>query len=77
MGIASRMKNMNPVITDFPNIEVTVDNDLIKQDLEKIIKGVNKTLQVYLRNSKISLGIVVSDKPEKVKILTRREQCLI
>ena len=74
MGIASRMKNMNPVITDFPNIEVTVDNDLIKQDLEKIIKGVNKTLQVYLRNSKISLGIVVSDKPEKVKILTRREQ---
>ena len=74
MGIASRMKNMNPIITDFPNIEVTVDNDLIKQDLEKIIKGVNKTLQVYLRNSKITLEIVVSDKPEKVKILTRREQ---
>jgi len=74
MGIASRMKNMNPVITDFPNIEVTVDNDLIKQDLEKIIKGVNKTMQVYLRNSKITLEIVVSDKPEKVKILTRREQ---
>ena len=74
MGIASRMKNMNPVITDFPNIEITVDNDLIKQDLEKIIKGVNKTLQVYLRNSKVTLKIVVSDKPEKVKILTRREQ---
>ena len=74
MGIASRMKNMNPIITDFPNIEVTVDNDLIKQDLEKIIKGVNKTLQVYLRNSKITLEIVVSDKPEKVKILTRRDQ---
>ena len=68
------MKNMNPVITDFPNIEITVDNDLIKQDLEKIIKGVNKTLQVYLRNSKVTLKIVVSDKPEKVKILTRREQ---
>ncbi len=74
VGIASRMKNMNPVITEIPNIEVTVDNDLIKQDMEGILKGITKTLQLYLRNSKITLQIIVSDKTEKVKILTRREQ---
>jgi DNA polymerase-3 subunit gamma/tau len=74
VGIASRMKNMNPVITEIPNIEVTVDNDLIKQDMEGILKGITKTLQLYLCNSKITLQIIVSDKTEKVKILTRREQ---
>ena len=74
VGIASRMKNMNPVITEIPNIEVTVDNDLIKQDMEGILKGITKTLQLYLRNSKITLQIIVSDKPDKIKILTRREQ---
>ncbi len=74
LGIASRMKNMTPVITEFPHIEVTVDNDLIKQDLENIKKGVTRTLQIYLRNNKITLEILVSDKPDKIKILTRREQ---
>ncbi len=74
VGIASRMKNMNPVITEIPNIEVTVDNDLIKQDMEGILKGITKTLQLYLCNSKITLQIIVSDKPDKIKILTRREQ---
>ena len=74
VGIASRMKNMNPVITEFPNVEVVVDNDLIRQDMEKILKSITKTLQIYLRNVNISLTILVSDKPEKERILTRREQ---
>ena len=74
VGIASRMKNMNPVITEFPKVEVVVDNDLIRQDMEKILKSITKTLQIYLRNVNISLTILVSDKPEKERILTRREQ---
>ena len=73
-GIAARMKNMNPVITELPQIEVTVDNELIKQEMQNIFKSILKTLKIYLHNNEITLTILVSDKPAKTKILTRREQ---
>ena len=73
-GIATRMKNMNPVITEFPNVEVVADNELIKQELEAIGKNITKTLQIYLHNEKVTLSIRVRKQEEKVKVLTRREQ---
>jgi DNA polymerase-3 subunit gamma/tau len=73
-GIATRMKNMNPVITQLPQIEVTVDNALIKQEMEDILKSIIKTLQIYLRNAQISLNILSSDTPQQTKMLSRREQ---
>ena len=73
-GIAARMKNMTPVITEGTQVEVTVDNALIKQDIDQIYKSILKTLQIYLNNSQITLTILVSDKPTEAKILTRREQ---
>ena len=73
-GIATRMKNMNPVITDFPNVEVIVDNDLIKKEMEDIHKSITKTLQIYLHNTKISLSICIAERQERIKVLTRREQ---
>ena len=73
-GIAARMKNMTPVITEGTQVEVTVDNALIKQDIDQIYKSILKTLQIYLNNSQITLTILVSDKPAEAKILSRREQ---
>ena len=73
-GIAARMKNMNPIITEVPQIEVTVDNELIKQEMQNIFKNILKTLKIYLHNNDITLTILVSDKPASQKILTRREQ---
>jgi len=73
-GIATRMKNMNPVITDFPNVEVIVDNDLIKKEMEDIHKSITKTLQIYLHNTKISLSIRIAEHQERIKVLSRREQ---
>ena len=73
-GIATRMKNMNPVITDFPNVEVIVDNDLIKQEMEDIHKSITKTLQIYLHNDQLSLAIRIAERQGHVKPLTRREQ---
>ena len=74
IGIATRMKNMNPQITEFPQVEITVENELIKQDMEAIQKSILKTLQLYLHNSQITFTILVSDQKEQTKILTRREQ---
>ena len=73
-GIATRMKNMNPVITDFPNVEVIVDNDLIKKEMEDIHKSITKTLQIYLHNTKITLSIRIAEHQERIKVLSRREQ---
>ena len=73
-GIATRMKHMTPVIVEDTRVEVTVDNALVKHDMDQIYKSILKTLQVYLHNSQLSLTILVSDKPADVKILTRREQ---
>ena len=73
-GIATRMKNMNPVITDFPNVEVIVDNDLIKKEMEDIHKSITKTLQIYLHNTKIALSIRIAEHQERIKVLSRREQ---
>jgi DNA polymerase-3 subunit gamma/tau len=73
-GIATRMKNMNPEITEFPTVEVVVDNELIKQEIEDIQKSIAKTLQVYLHNNQIQITVRVAEQTEHVKILSRREQ---
>ncbi len=73
-GIATRMKNMNPVITEFPAIEVCVDNALIKQEMEDFKGRIVKTLQNALHNNAITLDIRIAEQQEQVKILTRREQ---
>ena len=73
-GIATRMKNMNPVITAFPLIEVVVDNELIKQEMEDFKGRIVKTLQNALHNISIALDIRIAEKQERVVTLTRREQ---
>ena len=73
-GIATRMKNMNPTITQFPLVEVVVENTLVKEEMENILRSITKTLQIYLHNDGIHLSIRVAERKEGVKILTRREQ---
>ena len=73
-GIATRMKNMNPVITDFPKLQVTVDNTLIQQQMEDFKGRIVKTLINSLHNVGITLEIVVAEQTDRPKLLTRREQ---
>ena len=73
-GIAARMKNMNPTILEFPAVEVTVPNEIIKSEMDAIHAKLLNTLKMYLHNSAITLAIRVAEQGEKEKILTRREQ---
>ena len=73
-GIATRMKNMNPVIVEIPQIEVTVDNELVRQEMEAFKNRIVKTLRNDLHNSMVTLEIRVVEHKQNVKILTRREQ---
>jgi len=73
-GIATRMKNMNPAIKEFPAIEVVVDNEIALEQMEAIKGSIVNTLKVYLHNKSISLSMRLAEKQEKARILTRREQ---
>ena len=73
-GIAARMKNMNPVITTLPAIEVVVPNEIIKAEVEGIKGSIVKTMQIYLHNTAITLALRVDEQQTQQVILTRREQ---
>ena len=73
-GIAARMKNMNPVITDFPHIEVVIENQLAMDQMQEIKGSIVNTLKIYLRNNDITLSMRVAEHEEQERILTRREQ---
>ena len=73
-GIAARMKNMNPTITEFPTVEVVVENQLAYEQLEQIKGSIVNTLKLYLHNNAITLDIRMAEHQEQGKLLTRREQ---
>ena len=70
---AMRMKNIVPVITVFPEVEVVVENKMLLEDIQKIQKRVRNTLVQKLRNDDITLKLRVA-RPEEIKrILSPRE----
>ena len=73
-GIATRMKNMTPVIVDMPNLEVVVPNEIAKDEMEAIKGSIINTLKLYLRNDNITLSMRVAENKEQFKVLTRKEQ---
>jgi DNA polymerase-3 subunit gamma/tau len=68
------MKNMNPVITDFPNVEVTADNQVALDQLEQIKGSIASTLKLYLHNKSIRLSLRLAEQGADVPVLSRREQ---
>ncbi len=73
-GLASRMKNMNPIIKENCEVEIIVPNEIIKTEMEQIHGKILSTLKLYLHNSLITISLHVAEQEEREKILTRREQ---
>ena len=73
-AVATRMKNMTPVIKEMPQIEVTVDNQLVMEQMQQIKGSIVNTLKLHLQNNKITLDIVLAEFDEQERSLTRREQ---
>ena len=74
VGIATRMKNMLPVIKEMPQVEVVVDNQLAYDQMMEIKGSIVNTLKLYLHNNDITLDIRVAEHQEHVPILSRKEQ---
>lgn len=70
---ATRMKNITPAITDFPEIEIVVENEMLLGDIQKIQKRIRNTLVLKLHNDDIKLKFRIA-RPEEIKrILSPKE----
>ncbi len=73
-AVATRMKNMTPVIREMPQVEVTVDNALALEQMQTIKGSIVNTLKQRLHNSQITLNILQAEATGLDRALTRREQ---
>lgn len=70
---ATRMKNITPTITNFPEIEIVVENEMLLNDIQKIQKRIRNTLVQKLHNDDIELRFRIA-RPEEIKrILSPKE----
>ena len=72
-GLSARMKNLLPHITEYPNIELVVDNSILLDQLNAIRSRIRATLAHYLHNGNIDFTIRLAKADEVTKILTKRE----
>ena len=72
-GMASRMKNMIPQITDFPNIELLVDNQVLQNQIEKIKPRITATLTKELHNNQIKIEIHLAKTEEIAPIMSKKD----
>lgn len=75
IGLASRMKNIVPTITDYPNVEIVVDNEILLGEIQNIKGRIRATLAKALGNGNIELSLRLS-KVEEVKVLLSRREVL-
>ena len=73
-GLISRMKNLVPKITDFPNIEIKVGNQMLYDDIAPIKKRIQATLRQKLNNGSINIHLTVAEQHEIKQLLTPRER---
>ncbi len=73
-AVAARMKNMNPVILEMPQVEVMVDNALALEQMQRIKGSIVNTLKQRLHNAQITLNLLQAEAVSQERALTRREQ---
>lgn len=72
-GMAARMKNMVPLITNFPNVEVVIDNQILLDQVDSIKGRIRATLAEGLHNGSIQIDLRLARVEEVGKVLTKRE----
>ena len=73
VGLASRMKNMQPRIANFPDIEVLVDNQMLLDQVNEIKGRIRVTLAKALHNGGITLSLRLAKAEEISRRKTKKE----
>ena len=72
-AMATRMKNLNPVITDYPNVEVVAENKIFYDEMAAIRSRIRVTLAKELHNSGLQVSIRLAKQEEIKPMLSPRE----
>lgn len=72
-AMATRMKNLRPVITDFPNVEVVAENKILYDQMMTIRSRIRVTLAKVLHNSDLQVSIRLAKQEEIKPMLSPRE----
>ena len=72
-GMASRMKNLTPVISDYPNIEVVVESKMLLDEITAVRNRIRVTMAQELHNGNIGFNVRLAKQEEIKPQLSRRE----
>ena len=73
IGLAQRMKNLTPRITNFPNIEVIIDNDILLKQLQDDKENILAEMRTLLKNAQLNINLRLAEAQEVTKIYSKRE----
>ena len=73
IGLASRMKAIVPTITQYPNIEVVIDNQLLLNDILNIKGRILQTFKIGLGNQSVNINYRLAEADEATKVISKRE----
>ena len=73
VGLAQRLKMLTPKITNYPEVEIVIDNPILLDEINNIKNRIRVTLMKGLHNDALTINYRLA-KPEEVgKILSKRE----
>ena len=72
-GLAQRMKNIQPTILSYPNIEILVDNKLLLDQLGAIKGRIRASLAAGLHNGSITVSLRLAKQNEIKPLLTKKQ----
>ena len=73
IALASRMKNVKPHISNFPEIEIVVDNQILLDQINEIKGRIRVTLAKALHNGGVNLTLRLAEAEEISRKLTKKE----
>ncbi len=73
VGLAARLKNINPHITDYPNVEAVIDNEIFLGQLQDIRTRICATLRQTLNNPNIDFTLRLAKAEDAKRTFTKRE----
>ena len=72
-GLAQRMKNIQPSILSYPDIEILVDNKLLLDQLGAIKGRIRASLAAGLHNGSITVSLRLAKQNEIKPVLTKKQ----
>lgn len=71
VGLGTSMRNLNPHITEFPNVEIAVANNILLEQINRILPRIRVTLAQKLHNDKLQVVLRLAEQTEMKPMLTK------